>query len=61
MGNSLKGAAEWIGSKIGGGERDVDRAEGDVSGEYNKAEAGVQNFDNQVDQSYDQGEQQGRQ
>ncbi|KAK0963943.1 hypothetical protein LTR91_018748 [Friedmanniomyces endolithicus] len=46
----LKGAADWIGSKVGGVEGDTSRAEGDVSG-----------FDNSMDQSYNQGEQQGRQ
>ncbi|KAK5713750.1 hypothetical protein LTR17_017517 [Elasticomyces elasticus] len=43
IGGAFKGAADWVGSKIGGVEGDASRAEGDV-----------QNFDNSVDQSYDQ-------
>ncbi|KAK0312198.1 hypothetical protein LTR29_009254 [Friedmanniomyces endolithicus] len=50
IGGGMKGAADWIGSKVGGVEGDTSRAEGDVSG-----------FDNSMDQSYNQGEQQGRQ
>ncbi|KAK5112347.1 hypothetical protein LTR62_004310 [Meristemomyces frigidus] len=42
--------ANKIGNVFGGGERDADRAEGDV-----------QNFGNQEDSSFNQGEQQGRQ
>ncbi|KAK0321814.1 hypothetical protein LTS16_013056 [Friedmanniomyces endolithicus] len=50
IGGGMKGAANWIGSKVGSVEGDTSRAEGDVSG-----------FDNSMDQSYNQGEQQGRQ
>ncbi|TKA69241.1 hypothetical protein B0A55_04266 [Friedmanniomyces simplex] len=40
IGGAMKGAADWVGSKVGGVEGDTNRAEGDVS-----------NFDNSVDQS----------
>lgn len=48
VGDAVKDAANWVGDKFGGAEGDVRRGEGDV-----------QNFDNGVDQSYQQGEQQG--
>jgi hypothetical protein len=50
LGGAVKGAADWIGDKVGGVQGDARRAEGDVN-----------NFDNSVDQSYNQGEQQGQQ
>ena len=55
--NAPKGIASWIGEKIGGVEGDANKAEGDVRG----AEGDVSNFDNRVDQSYNQGQQQGEQ
>ncbi|KAI9663022.1 MAG: hypothetical protein M1821_008069 [Bathelium mastoideum] len=50
VGGAIEGAAKWVGDKIGGVEGDGRRAENDV-----------QQFDQGVDNSYDQGENQGRQ
>lgn len=49
IGNMVDGAAKWIGDQIGG-----------VEGEERRAENDVNQFDQNVDNSYQQGEQQGR-
>ena len=50
IGSAVEGAASWIGDKFGGVENEGRRAEGDA-----------QQFDQNVDNSYNQGENQGRQ
>lgn len=50
LSNAVSGAAKWLGDKIGG-----------VEGEGRKAEESVDRFGQGVENSYDQGEQQGRQ
>ncbi|KAK1819857.1 hypothetical protein LTR12_005732 [Friedmanniomyces endolithicus] len=64
----MKGAADWIGSKVGGVEGDTSRGCTDsetsmlkVTDMRKGAEGDVSGFDNSMDQSYNQGEQQGRQ
>ena len=46
----VRDAASWVGDKLGGAENEGRRAENDVN-----------QFDQNVDNSYDQGEQQGKQ
>lgn len=48
VGNMVEGAAKWVGDKIGGVQGDVRRDENDVN-----------QFDQGVDNSFQQGEQQG--
>lgn len=50
LGNVVDKAASWVGDKFGGAENEGRRAESDV-----------QQFDQNVDNSYDQGENQGKQ
>ena len=57
IGGGLRGAASWIGDKFGGVEGDADKAEGEFRG----AEGDAQNFDNSMDSSFNNGENQGRQ
>lgn len=49
LGDALEGAARWVGDKIGGIEGDGRRAENDVD-----------RFGDRIDNSFDSGEQQGR-
>lgn len=50
IGDGIRGAASWIGDKFGGAENEARNAENDVS-----------QFDQGVDNAYNQGEQQGEQ
>lgn len=48
IGNMIEGAANWIGDKIGG-----------IEGEGRRVENDVNQFDQGVDNSFEQGEQEG--
>lgn len=68
IGGALKSAASWIGSKVGGAENEGRRAEGEVDrfgqgveDRGRRAEGDVDRFGEGVGNSYEQGEQQGRQ
>ena len=71
IGSGIRSAANWIGDKIGGAENEGRRAEQNVENSYNRAEdnverrydnaeQGVDRFNQGVENSYDQGERQGR-
>ncbi|KAG9739541.1 hypothetical protein KCU73_g9453, partial [Aureobasidium melanogenum] len=57
IGAGLRGAANWIGEKIGGAENEGRRAEQDVQNRYNDAEQDVDRFDQGVKNRYDDAEQ----
>lgn len=68
IGGAVEGAAKWIGDKVGGVEHVGRDAENDVTGEGRKiegdgrrVEGDVDQYGQNVDNAYDQGEQQGRQ
>ena len=49
VGNMVENAAKWIGDKIGG-----------IEGEGRRVENDINQFDQNVENSYEQGEQEGR-
>lgn len=57
IGAGLRGAANWIGEKIGGAENEGRRAEQDVQNRYNDAEQDVDRFGQGVKNRYDDAEQ----
>lgn len=61
VGSAIGSAAKWIGDKIGGVENEGNRAEQGVQNDYNDTKGDVDRFDSGVQNSYDQGENQGRQ
>lgn len=57
IGGGLRGAANWIGDKIGGVQNEGQRAESDVKGSYNDAEQNVDQFGEGVQDKYNDGRQ----
>jgi hypothetical protein len=60
IGSGIDKVAGWIGDKIGGVERAGRDAEQDVQNDYNEGRQDVDRFDQGVDDSYNQGENEGR-
>jgi hypothetical protein len=57
IGGGLRGAASWIGDKIGGVQNEGQRAENDVQNQYNDGKQDVDQFGQGVQNDYNDGRQ----
>jgi hypothetical protein len=57
IGSGLRGAANWVGDKIGGVKNEGQRAEDDVENNYNDAEQDVDRVGQGVENDYNDGKQ----
>lgn len=57
IGGGLRGAASWIGDKIGGVQNEGQRAENDVQSNYNDGKQDVDQFGQGVQNDYNDGRQ----